>query len=74
MLDRDKLDVGFMAAVATQLAGRHWPATALEQLTQGAGQGLVSAVDDLMIALQRLGEEDFTNVAPAEGPFRGTER
>ncbi len=74
MPDKNKLDVGFMTEVAARLAGRHWPTTALEQLTQGAGQGLISGLDDLMFALQRLGVEDFVDVAPGEGPFRGAEQ
>lgn len=72
MSDHHKLDADFMTAVATRLAGRHWPITVLEQLTQGAGRGLVSAIDDLVVALQRLGEEDFADVAPAERSLRET--
>lgn len=72
MVNRDRLDAGFLAEAAARLAGHDWPVAVLEQLTRGGGRGLVSAMDDLLAALRRLGDEDFADVAPAAAPFRET--
>lgn len=72
MSDREGLDAEFLTEVAARLAGRDWPAVALASLTQGAGHGLVSALDDLLMGLQRLADEDLAEVVPRTGPFQET--
>lgn len=62
-------DAELLARAALHLAGRRWPPRELEHLTQEAGSGLVSSIEDLFDMLHSLCDQDLGNIPlPARGP------